>query len=75
MIERQDIEYKPGWRDEYLKWICGFANANGGKLYIGVDDDGKPIGLKDTKKLSEDIPNKIQNVLGIVVDVNCRTYI
>jgi ATP-dependent DNA helicase RecG len=73
MIEKQDIEYKPGWRDEYLKWICGFANASGGKLYIGVDDDGKPIGLKDAKKLSEDIPNKIQNVLGIVADVNILT--
>lgn len=28
------------WRDEYLKWICGFANAQGGKIYIGTNDDG-----------------------------------
>ena len=27
MPETQSVEYKQGWRDEYLKWICGFANA------------------------------------------------
>jgi ATP-dependent DNA helicase RecG len=32
MIENQNIEYKESWRDEYLKWICGFANAKGGKI-------------------------------------------
>ena len=25
--ESQNIEYKRHWQDEYLKWICGFANA------------------------------------------------
>ncbi len=29
MTESQNIEYKQSWRDEYLKWICGFANAQG----------------------------------------------
>ena len=27
MGESQNIEYKESWRDEYLKWICGFANS------------------------------------------------
>ncbi len=40
MPESQLIEYKESWRDEYLKWICGFANAQGGTLYIGKRDDG-----------------------------------
>ena len=31
MAESQNIEYKSIWKDEYLKWICGFANAQGGK--------------------------------------------
>ena len=31
MAESQNIEYKESWRDEYLKWACGFANAGGGK--------------------------------------------
>lgn len=38
--ENQDLEYKRTWNDEYLKWICGFANAKGGTIYIGIDDDG-----------------------------------
>jgi ATP-dependent DNA helicase RecG len=70
MSENQNIEYKSSWRDEYLKWICGFANANGGTLYIGKDDNGDVIGVKDSKKLMEDLPNKITTVLGIVADVN-----
>lgn len=32
--ENQNIEYKESWRDEYLKWICGFANAQGGKTKL-----------------------------------------
>jgi ATP-dependent DNA helicase RecG len=70
MPEQQNIEYKSVWKDEYLKWICGFANANGGTLYIGKDDNGKIVGMKNTKKLLEDLPNKITTILGIVADVN-----
>ncbi len=33
MSESQNIEYKESWRDEYLKWVCGFANAQGGTIY------------------------------------------
>ncbi len=73
MAESQNIEWKESWRDEYLKWICGFANAQGGKIYIGKKDDGTVIGVSDAKKLMEDIPNKIQNKLGIVADVNLLT--
>ena len=68
--ETQTIEFKQSWHDEYLKWICGFANAQGGKLVIGVDDSGKPVGVTNAKKLMEDIPNKIVSLLGIVVNVN-----
>ncbi len=69
MQESQNIEWKEIWKDEYLKWICGFANATGGKIFIGKDDNGKVTGLKNSKKLLEDIPNKIQNHLGIICDV------
>jgi ATP-dependent DNA helicase RecG len=30
MPEHQTIEWKESWQDEYLKWICGYANAYGG---------------------------------------------
>jgi ATP-dependent DNA helicase RecG len=70
MPESQNIEYKSIWKDEYLKWICGFANANGGTLYIGKDDNGAVFGVKNAKKMLEDLPNKITTILGIVCDVN-----
>ena len=43
MPEIQTIEPKSSWRDEYLKWICGFANAQGGTLFIGKDDNGNVV--------------------------------
>ena len=70
MKECQNIEFKETWSDDYLKWICGFANAQGGKLYIGVDDSENIVGVKNAKKLLEDIPNKIVTTLGIVAEVN-----
>lgn len=68
--ECQNVEFKRIWKDEYLKWICGFANAQGAVMYFGVDDDHKVCGLKESKKLLEDIPNKVVNYMGLVVDVN-----
>lgn len=70
MPEKQNIEWKSKWKDEYLEWICGYANAQGGKIYIGVDNNGNVIGLDNYQKLLEDIPNKIRNAMSIVVDVN-----
>ena len=68
--ECQNVEFKRIWKDEYLKWICGFANAQGAVMYFGVDDDHEVYGLKDSKRLLEDIPNKVVNYMGLVVDVN-----
>ncbi|MDO5139693.1 MAG: ATP-binding protein, partial [Oscillospiraceae bacterium] len=77
MAESQNIEYKESWRDEYLKLVCGFANAQGGIIYIGVDDAGNVAVVQNAKKLLEDLPDKIQHKiqpgLGIVADVNKHT--
>lgn len=70
--ETQNLEFKECWRDEYLKWICGFANAQGGNLYVGIKDNGEVCGIQDAKKLMEDIPNKVRDMLGILVDVNLK---
>jgi ATP-dependent DNA helicase RecG len=68
-MESQLTEWKESWRDEYLKWLCGFANAEGGVLVIGRSDRGQAVGVSDAKKLLVDLPNKIRDVLGIVADV------
>jgi len=73
MKEDQLIEWKESWRDEFLKWICGFANAQGGALEIGKNDQGAVVGVANAAKLMDDIPNKVRDILGIMVDVNLHT--
>ena len=70
MIENQDVEFKKNWKDEWLEWICGFANTTGGLLYIGVDDNGKVVGLGNTaQSLLDKLPGKIKDSLGILTEV------
>lgn len=64
--ENHNTEYKRIWKDEYLKWVCGFANAQGGKIYLGVGDDMSVIGVSHLHQLLEDIPNKTVTMLGVV---------
>jgi len=71
--EDQNIEYKQSWREEYLKWICGFANAEGGRMLIGVADDkrgNEVVGVADWKSLLEMIPNLMRDTMGMIADVN-----
>lgn len=70
MPEQQNIEYKQSWHDDYLKWVCGFANAQGGVIFIGKDDNGNVVGIANYKKLMDEIPNKVKDLMGILVDVN-----
>jgi len=70
--ENQNIEWKESWHNDYLKWICGFANAQGGVLFIGVDDHGNIKHVDNAKQLLVDIPNQVKDVLGLLVDVNLQ---
>ena len=71
--ESQNVEWKSSWRDEHLKWICGFANAQGGVLDIGRNDCGEVVGVRGVRQLLAEIPNKVQSLLGIVVDVHVNS--
>ena len=68
--ENQNVEHKRIWKDEYLKWVSGFANAQGGKIYIGIDDDLTVVGMDNLHKQLEDIPNKIINNTGVFPETN-----
>lgn len=70
MSETQNIEYKSTWHDEYLKWICGFANSSGGTLFIGKDNQGNTLGIPNALRLMEEIPNKVRDLMGIAISVN-----
>jgi ATP-dependent DNA helicase RecG len=47
--ETQNIEWKESWHNDYFKWICSFANAQGGTLFIGKDDNGNVKHLANAK--------------------------
>ena len=68
--EKHNIEWKSVWKDAYLGGICAFATAQGGNFFIGIDDNGKIIGVENSKKLLESLPSKIRDAMGIVVDIN-----
>jgi ATP-dependent DNA helicase RecG len=70
--ENQSVEWKESWRDEYLKWIAAFANSDGGVLEIGRNDKGEVIGVPNIKELLEIIPNKVRDILGIIVKINIK---
>lgn len=63
------IEWKASWRDDYLRWLYGFANADGGTLIIGRNDEGVAVGAPDAERLLVDLPNKIRDTLGIIPPV------
>ncbi len=72
MTENQIIEYKQSWHDDYLKWICGFANSSGGSLLVGVKDDGMILGIDNYTQLMGEIPNKIKNLMGVTLSLNLK---
>lgn len=72
MNESEHMEFKRSWHEECLKTICGFSNAMGGSLLVGVNDGGEVVGADDYKTLQEDIPNKIKSAMGITVMVVLR---
>lgn len=70
MKETQNIEFKRQWRDDFLAELCGFANAQGGTLYIGMDDKGNLVGIENAKQLLEKLPNLINQTMGLLASVN-----
>ena len=50
-------------------WLC---NAQGGILYVGIKDNGEVCGVQNAKKLMEDIPNKMRDMMGILLEVNLK---
>ncbi len=67
------VERRAFWRDEHLDCICGLANGRGGVLEIGREVRREAIGATDLLRLAAEIPNKVQSVLSIVVNVHVRS--
>lgn len=69
----EDISYRPKkkegfMQDNIIKAVAGLLNSFGGTLFIGVDDDGKPLGLENDfqftmKKDLDSFENELNQVL------------
>lgn len=67
MMEDLHTEFKRDWdSSKYLRNVAALANTDGGVIYVGLSDDGTVYGVKDLTKLLKQIPDDIQNILGIV---------
>ena len=61
--ESETIELKEIVVDEIKKEIIAFANCDGGKLYIGVQDDGTVVGVNDPDGVSLQISNMVRDAI------------
>ena len=57
--ESEKVELKEIVVNDIRKDIIAFANCNGGKLYIGVQDDGTVVGLDDPDSVALQISNMV----------------
>lgn len=61
--ESETIELKEVVVDEIKKEVIAFANGDGGKLYIGVQDDGLVVGVDDPDGVSLQISNMVRDAI------------
>ena len=61
--ESETVELKSIVTDEIKKEIIAFANGEGGKLYIGVQDDGTIIGLDNPDGTALQISNMVRDAI------------
>ena len=71
--EDQETELKVELTKDIKKEIVAFANTNNGTIYIGIDDNGKIVGLKQAEKDLEALSGMIRE--GIKSDLTLYTKI
>lgn len=78
-LEDSRNEFKEVLNDKLEKEVASFLNANGGNLYIGVDDNGNVIGLNDNidelqLKIKDRIKNNILPATLGLFDIDVKEY-
>ena len=61
--ESETVELKSIVVEDIKKEIIAFANCEGGKLYIGVQDDGTVIGLDDPNGAALQVSNMVRDAI------------
>ena len=61
--ESETVELKEIVVDDIKKEIVAFANCNGGKLYIGVQDDGTVVGVDHPDQAALQVSNMVRDAI------------
>lgn len=61
--ESETVELKEIVVDDIKKEIVAFANCNGGKLYIGVQDDGTVVGVNHPDQAALQVSNMVRDAI------------
>ena len=65
-IESEKVELKAKYTDTICKEIVAFLNADGGQIFVGVDDNGNVVGVD---KIDETL-KKISDVITMQIEPN-----
>lgn len=65
--EDQNNELKEQYDKDIIKTVIAFGNTSGGKIYIGIDDSGEIIGVKDSNEELLKLTNAVRD--GIRPDI------
>lgn len=62
-FENQNIEFMQEYVPDIRKEVMGFANAEGGTVYVGVRKDGAVLGMSDPDSVMLQIVNSLKDSL------------
>ena len=63
MFETENIEFKATLTDDIYKEVIAFINTEGGTIYVGIDDHGQAVGLKNIDDTYTRITNGIRDAI------------
>ncbi len=77
MLENEHIEYKSGFNDTVIETLVAYANCKGGKVFVGINDDGSinknfTYGKETFQKWINEI--KVKTQPSIIPDIELINY-
>lgn len=67
------IEFKENVDKSLSKEIAAFANASGGRIFVGINDNNEPIGISITNRIKSKIQDIAQNIQP-AAEINLTTF-
>jgi len=71
--EGETTEFKAQWAESVLETASAFANTRGGTLLVGVDDEGRVVGLDLSESVLRTFSNRLADSLRIQPSLETHT--